>query len=86
MKIVIDTKEDLHNMRHILRLLQAISINAGSGKYDFNDEYNDSGQSSPVPETPSGIFNMFDSSPSSSVLEEKKDEDRNDLSDSLQVY
>ncbi len=82
MKIVIDTKEDLHNMKHILRLLHAISPGTGA-KFDesmFNENQ------TPVPETPTGIFNMFDdSSSSTSTLETKKDDDNSDLS-SLQVY
>lgn len=78
MKIVIDTKEDLQNMRHILKLLHAIAGNLG--KIDYEDLYKDSGSS--VPETPTGAFNMFDS-PSSNLLDEKKDDDS---SGPLQVY
>ena len=99
MKIVIDTKEDLHNLRHIIQLLHAISVNAGSKKYDYGsspDLFSDSSSSSPspVPETPSGIFNMFDAPSSSSssteipdIFNQKKDDDDSKgLMDSLQTY
>jgi len=106
MKIVIDTKEDLHNLRHIIQLLHAISVNAGSRKkYDYDtspdlfSESSSPSSSSPIPETPTGIFNMFDtsssssSSPSSSVTDipdifqqKKEDDDPSNLADSLQTY
>lgn len=105
MKIVIDTKEDVHILNHIIRMLHAISATGGSKHYDAGftstDSLFDSPSSSPVPETPTGMFNMFDSgsgsSPSSSSTTpfslfdaanpEKKEEDKTrDFMDSLQVY
>ncbi len=68
MKIVIDTKEDLHNLRHIIQLLHAISVNGGGSKkylYENSSQlFSDAPSSitpSPAPEAP-GLFNMFDSS------------------------
>jgi len=105
MKVVIDTKEDVHILRHIINMLHAISANTAVKRNDYDSGYpcsnslfDSSGpSSSPVPETPSGIFNMFDSpsSPSNSdtgipsIFDEPKKEDTNktrDFIDSLQVY
>ena len=75
MRIEIDTKEDLHNVRHIIRLLQAISGHSGKDNYRFNDDiFSDSSSSSsssapnPVsnPETSASLFDMFGDSSSSS--------------------
>ena len=75
MRIEIDTKEDLHNVRHIIRLLQAISGHSGKDNYRFNDDmFSDSSSPSssapnPVsnPDTSASLFNMFGDSSSSST-------------------
>ena len=66
MRIEIDTKEDLHNVRHIIRLLQAISGHSGRDSYRLNDDlFTESSSSSstpnPVsnPDTSASLFNMF---------------------------
>jgi hypothetical protein len=100
MRIEIDTKEDLHNIKHIMRLLHAISANAGLNKSnelfnDYSDPYsNTSSPSSSAPaESTPGLFNMFDtpSTPSSTPstdpfgMFDKKEEPK-DNSDSIQLY
>lgn len=101
MRIEIDTKEDLHNIRHIMRLLQAISVNAGNSKeyvdsnmFSESSSLSSSSNHTPPAEGP-GLFNMFgDSSSSSStdsmttpsIFQEKKDDNSKDFLDSLQVY
>ncbi|MEK6886700.1 MAG: hypothetical protein AABW88_02615 [Nanoarchaeota archaeon] len=102
MKVVIDTKEDVHILKHIISMLHAISAqgstknyNSGFSGTDSLFDTSSSSQSSSVPETPSGIFNMFDtpssssSSGSPSIFDEPKKEDTSktrDFIDSLQVY
>lgn len=96
MRIEIDTKEDLHNIRHIMRLLQAISVNAGNSSYDSSSFSDSSGLGSsnqtPPAEGP-GLFNMFGDSSSSSdstttpsIFSEKKDDNSKDFLDQMQVY
>ncbi len=107
MKVVIDTKEDVHILGHIINMLHAISANTAVKRTDYdsgfsnvNSMFDTPSSSSPVPETPSGMFNMFDSSSSSqapsssmtdipSIFDEPKKDDTNktrDFIDSLQVY
>ena len=102
MRIEIDTKEDLHNVKHIIRLLSAISSGvSGKDSFKFNDDlFSETSSQTSVPETSPSLFNMFDSpssptSPSDSspsspyggiFNEPKKDEDKKDFLDSLQVY
>jgi hypothetical protein len=72
MKIEIDTKEDLHNLRHIIQLLHAISGSVGAKKYGYDSSpslFTDATPShtpQPTAETSASMFNMFDSSGSSS--------------------
>ena len=106
MKVVIDTKEDIHILGHIINMLHAISANTAVKRNDYDSGYSGSNplfdapsSSSPVPETPSGMFNMFDSGPSSdsssttsgirSIFDEPKKDNASktrDFIDSLQVY
>ena len=104
MKVVIDTKEDIHILRHIINMLHAISAQGSTKNYNSGFSSTDSmfdtpsSSPSPTPETPTGIFNMFDSGSSSSSSgmsdipsifdEPKKDEPgkTRDFIDSLQVY
>ncbi len=101
MKIEIDTKEDLHNIRHIIQLLHSISVNGSSKRYESTPSSMFSETpSAPATQTPpsdgNGLFNMFDSSPSSptpssdigipGIFSEKKDDNSKDFLDSLQVY
>ncbi len=99
MRIEIDTKEDLHNIHHIIKLLNSI---AGRGSSGYDDNLFSSSSSSqstppPTPEASASLFNMFDSPSSSSnlpqtpstfpsIFDEKKEEDKKDFLDSLQVY
>ena len=101
MKIEIDTKEDIHILRHIVHMLNAISSGIGQKRYDsdfsanslLNDSSNPSPSTAPVSDA-SGLMGMFDSGSSSSssapfsMFDEPKKEDTNkrDFIDSLQVY
>ena len=113
MKIVIDTKEDIHILRHVIQLLHAVS-SAASAKQNygyntaapsfFNDtpssNSNTSGDATPPVTDAAPLFSMFDnpsSTPSGSssdsfpslfpgMTEEKKDNEKGDFLDSLEVY
>lgn len=106
MKIVIDTKEDIHILRHIINMLHAITGNVSPRRFDSdysNSMFDSTSSSSSSQSTPpvsdaSGLFGMFDSSSSSSspsssfsdtqgpFEEPKKDSNKRDFIDSLQVY
>ncbi|MBN2421571.1 hypothetical protein JXB27_04805 [Candidatus Woesearchaeota archaeon] len=83
MKIVIDTKEDIHILRHVIQLLHAVSTATGArqkyGSSDSSPMFGDSsyGSSSslssntaPPVSDASSLFGMFDSpsSDSSSIF------------------
>lgn len=116
MKIVIDTTEDIHILRHVIQLLHAVSTATGarqkyssdsssmfgssSSSYDSSSSSLSSNSAPPVSDA-SSLMGMFDSpstsSPSStssdsfnsifSMNEEpKKDNEKGDFLDSLQVY
>jgi len=98
MKIVIDTKEDVHILRHIINMLHAISSGVSSKHYEYSNSnmINSSIPSSstaPVSDA-SSLLGMFDSSSSDSssssfgMFDEpkKEDTDKRDFLDSLQVY
>ncbi len=77
MKIEIDTKEDLHNLKHIIQFLSVISSNISRNNYYeeqsapslFSDT--SASQSSQASSAP-GLFNMFDS-PSQSTQSSPSD-------------
>ena len=77
MRIEIDTKEDLHNLRHVIQFLSAIQSNPGKNKHYDDSSYSSSSSSSSVmsmfgdpspqttPATTASTFNMFDTPVSS---------------------
>jgi hypothetical protein len=97
MKITIDTRDDKHEIKHLLEMLRAIAnenprANFSSGNI-FDDPSPGLGSSDSEPSTYSepsssessgGLFNMFDST--SDSTEEKKEETKGDLIDTLQPY
>ena len=78
MKITIDTKEDKHELNHLISLLRALLENRSTNSNIFDS--GSPGLDSSTPQDSTGLFNLFDQP----ATEEKK-EDKS-FEDHLQLY
>ena len=77
MKITIDTKEDKHELNHLISLLRAL-LEDKSGHSNIFDN-NSPGLDSSNQQEPSGLFNLFNQP-------EEKKEEKSNFEDNLKLY
>ncbi|MFC1728340.1 hypothetical protein ACFLZ7_02655 [Nanoarchaeota archaeon] len=100
MKITIDTRDDKHEIKHLLEMLRAIANESPRANFNSGNIFDDNsptvGSSEPYSapssysepsssESSGGLFNMFDA-PTTSTEESKEEENKGDLIDSLRPY